>query len=98
MGLTLYQQLVRDGLPVIELKPETDKFTRAIPAAARYEAGMVFHLANAPWVRALESELLAFPNGTHDDQVDVISYAVFMQTWGYLDTANKKKGRVLVLG
>lgn len=98
MGLTLYQQLVRDGLPVIELKPETDKFTRAIPAAARYEAGMVFHLANAQWVRTLESELLAFPNGTHDDQVDVISYAVFMQTWGYLDTANKKKGRVLVLG
>ena len=98
MGLTLYQQLVRNGLPVIELKPEADKYTRAIPAAARYEAGMVFHLGNAPWVNDLESELLAFPNGMHDDQVDVISYAVYMQSWGYLDTSQRRRGRVLVLG
>ena len=97
MGLTLYQQLVRDGLPVIELKPDADKFTRAIPAAARYEAGMVYHLENAPWLSDLESELLAFPNGTHDDQVDVISYATHIQAWGYLEK-KKERGRVLVFG
>ena len=39
MGLTLYQQTVRDGLPVLKLVPDADKYTRAIPAAARYEAG-----------------------------------------------------------
>jgi predicted phage terminase large subunit-like protein len=28
---------------------------------------------NAPWYEALRSELLAFPAGKHDDQVDVLS-------------------------
>ena len=97
MGLTLYQMLVRSGLPVIELKPEVDKFTRAIPAAARYESGMIFHAANAHWLNDLESELLAFPNGSHDDQVDVMSYAVYVQSWGYLDR-KKSGGRVLSFG
>ena len=97
MGLTLYQQVRRAGLPVIELKPDADKFTRAIPAAARYEAGMVFHLESAVWLADLETELLAFPNGSHDDQVDVISYAVFMQSWGYFDK-KETKGRVMVFG
>ena len=97
IGLTLYQQLRRMGLPIIDLKPEADKFSRAIPAAARYEAGMIYHLENAHWLNDLEAELLAFPNGTHDDQVDVISYAVFMQSWGYLKE-KQRGGRALVLG
>ncbi len=97
MGLTLYQLLRRMGLPVIELKPDADKYTRAIPAAARYEAGMVYHLEGADWLSELEAELLEFPNGMHDDQVDVISYAVYMQSWGYLNE-KKRGGRALVLG
>ena len=99
MGLTLYQQVRRMGLPVVELKPDADKYTRAIPAAARYEAGMIYHKSGAVWINDLEAELLSFPNGTHDDQVDVISYAVFMQAWGYLENKKKKSGgRVLILG
>ena len=97
MGLTLYQLLRRMGLPVVELKPDADKYTRAIPAAARYEAGMIYHLEPAHWQNDFEAELLAFPNGAHDDQVDVISYAVYMQSWGYL-TEKKRGGRALVLG
>ena len=97
MGLTLYQQLRRMGLPVVELKPEADQFTRAIPSAARYEAGMVYHEDGAIWLNELESELVAFPNGAHDDQVDVMSYAVHMQSWGYLEE-RKHGGRALVLG
>lgn len=98
MGLTLYQQTVRDGLPVLKLTPDTDKYTRAIPAAARYEAGSVYHLENAPWLNDLEAELLAFPNGAHDDQVDVVAYAAFIQAWGYLDAAQKIRSRAYVLG
>ena len=97
MGLTLYQQLRRMGLPVVELKPDADKYTRAIPAAARYESGMVYHKDGAYWLNDLEAELLAFPNGAHDDQVDVVSYAVYMQSWGYLNE-KKRGGRALVLG
>ena len=97
MGLTLYQLLRRMGLPVVELKPDADKYTRAIPAAARYESGMVYHLEGAHWLNDLEAELLAFPNGAHDDQVDVISYAVYMQSWGYLNE-KRRESRALVFG
>ena len=75
MGITLFQDLRRKGLPVIDLKAETDKETRALPVMARMEAGTVYFLKNAPWLGNYEDELLMFPNGEHDDQVDVTSYA-----------------------
>jgi predicted phage terminase large subunit-like protein len=75
IGLGLYQDLKRDGLPVIELKAEVDKLTRALPIAARYAAGMVYHPRKAAWLGDFESELLSFPSGKHDDQVDVVAYA-----------------------
>ncbi|OAT81136.1 hypothetical protein A6M21_11830 [Desulfotomaculum copahuensis] len=75
MGLTLYQMLLREGLPIRELKADSDKVTRALPAAARMEAGMIYFLEGAPWLDDYESELLAFPNGEHDDQVDITAYA-----------------------
>jgi predicted phage terminase large subunit-like protein len=76
LGKTLYQLLVREGLPIRELKPDRDKVTRALPAAARMEAGTIYFPANAPWLADFESELLTFPTGVHDDQVDTLSYAV----------------------
>lgn len=84
-------------MPVLGRKPDADRYTRAIPAAMRYEVGMVYHLEGADWLSALETELLEFPSRTHDDQVDVISYAVYMQSWGYLN-AKKRGSRALVLG
>lgn len=75
VGKTLYQMLVREGLPVKELKADTDKLTRALPAAARMEAGTIYFLQGASWLHEVEEELLSFPNGAHDDQVDVLSYA-----------------------
>ncbi len=79
MGLTLFQDLKRQGLPVKELKPDTDKYTRAIPMAARYEAGTVYHPRNqSPWLYDFEEELLAFPMGEHDDQVDTAAYAALL--------------------
>ncbi|MDR2137357.1 MAG: phage terminase large subunit [Synergistaceae bacterium] len=98
MGLTLFQQLKRDGLPIIELKADIDKFSRAIPAAARYESGSVYHLENAPWLGDLEKELTSFPNGAHDDQVDVVAYAILVQLWGYLSRGTKPMDRAYVLG
>lgn len=73
---TAVQSAVRAGLPVRAItRGQESKETRAWTIAARYETGQVFHLQGAPWVEALESELLAFPNGAHDDQVDVLSDA-----------------------
>lgn len=69
-GHGLFQIARRAGIPLRELKADTDKVTRAMPLAMGYESGRVYHLHGAPWLEAWESELLGFPNGAHDDQVD----------------------------
>lgn len=51
-----------------------DKLTRATPFAAQMEVGNVTFL-KAPWNKALEEEMLAFPTGKHDDSVDGLSLA-----------------------
>ena len=44
--------------------------------SAKFENGQMFFPKEAPWLRDLEDELFAFPNGRHDDQVDSISQAL----------------------
>jgi len=82
MGLTLFQTLQRLGLPVVDLDPGTqDKMQRALPMAARYKTGMVYHpMCKSEEIDIYEEELVAFPNGPHDDCVDVASYAFVMMT------------------
>lgn len=93
MGLTLFQTLRRSGLPVRELKAETDKIIRALPVMARMEAGTVYFLAHAPWLGEYENELLYFPNGEHDDQVDMTSYAgIVIAGKTYLGVRDKPAG------
>jgi predicted phage terminase large subunit-like protein len=73
---TAVQNAVKDGLPAVPImRGQESKETRAWTIATRYETGQVFHLRGAPWVDALETELVQFPNGAHDDQVDVLSDA-----------------------
>lgn len=76
VGKTMYQMLLREGLPIKELKAESDKVTRALPAAARIEAGCVYFMRGIQGIDDFEEELLAFPKGVHDDQVDTLAYAV----------------------
>lgn len=40
--------------------------------------GQVWLPTDAPWLGDLERELLAFPNGRHDDQVDALSYTALV--------------------
>lgn len=75
-GLTLMQHLLREGIPVRKLKNDKDKVSRAIPAGDMVEMGRVFFPRDAVWLQEWEDELVAFDNGTYDDQVDTISYAV----------------------
>ncbi len=50
-----------------------DKPTRARSIQGRLSMGKVYFPVNAPWAAELVSELLRFPAGKHDDQVDVMS-------------------------
>lgn len=51
----------------------TDKATRAQSFRGRLSQGRVFFPRHSSWRPALEAELLAFPAGKHDDQIDVLS-------------------------
>ena len=64
------------GLPAHGLPADKDKVSRMLPLAARLEAGDVVFPKDAPWLDELERELLLFPNGAHDDQVDALAYGV----------------------
>lgn len=44
--------------------------------SVRFESGAVFLPREASWLDDLPAELLAFPSGRHDDQVDSISQAL----------------------
>jgi predicted phage terminase large subunit-like protein len=41
--------------------------------SAKLESGQCLLPANAVWLEDFKAELLAFPAGRHDDQVDVLS-------------------------
>ena len=51
-----------------------DKQTRARPIQGRMEQGKVFFPRGAVWTEALITELLSFPMGKHDDQVDCMAW------------------------
>ncbi len=73
--LAIVQEARRRGIAVRALRAETDKITRSLTAQVRVEAGQVYFPEHASWLGDFESELLSFPKATHDDQVDVLSYA-----------------------
>jgi predicted phage terminase large subunit-like protein len=55
---------------------ERDKIGRLYVHQAKFEAGLVLFAKGAPFLAELEAELLAFPQGKTDDQVDSISQAL----------------------
>jgi phage terminase large subunit-like protein len=77
-GTSLIQDLRRDGVPVISIRPEGDKVSRLFANQAQFESGSVWFPQDADWMPDLVSELMAFPSVRHDDQVDSISQAL---TW-----------------
>lgn len=76
-GIAMLQDLQRDtptGMPrPIGIKPEGSKADRMAAQSFRIESGQVHLPANAPWLDEYLLELLAFPYGKHDDQVDSTS-------------------------
>ena len=75
-GTSLLQELRTLVLPVIPFQPLGDKAMRMHAQSVRFEAGSVYLPRAAAWLDGLLAELLAFPAGRHDDQVDSISQAL----------------------
>jgi predicted phage terminase large subunit-like protein len=76
-GMALLQDLRRDlppGMPrPIGQKPEGSKTDRMVAQSAKIEAGHVHLPKQADWLDSFLLEMLAFPYGRYDDQVDSVS-------------------------
>ena len=59
---------------IVVLKPITDKLARARSLQGRMQQGMVSFSVNGEWFDSLKTEMLRFPAGAHDDQVDSLAW------------------------
>lgn len=76
-GTQLLQVLKDQGFGRMRaIKPACDKETRIINQTAVIEAGFVWLPQDATWVENYLHELVVFPNGRNDDQVDSTSQAL----------------------
>ena len=77
-------------LRLLEVKLGGDKFQRAQPVAAAWNAGRVLVPQSAPWLKDFLAEVRSFTgvNDDHDDQVDSLAHA-----WNAINTAAKEPQR-----
>jgi predicted phage terminase large subunit-like protein len=75
-GKVLLDSFYRKRIPFQGYKPRDSKQTRFNVAAQVIEQGNLVLLKDAPWLFEYEKELLRFPNGRYDDQVDATSQAL----------------------
>ena len=80
-GMNLLQDLRHSPAPgtlrPIGVRPEGGKLERMAAQTAKIEAGHLHLPENALWLPEFLAEVLAFPNGRHDDQVDSVSQFLF---------------------
>jgi predicted phage terminase large subunit-like protein len=76
IGPFLRKRMLETGIyiNIREVTPAADKEQRAQSIAARVAMGKVFFPKDATWAEKAVNEMMAFPNGTHDDFVDALAY------------------------
>ena len=72
ISLGLIQALRQHHVNVVTVIPTKDKRSRVISQTDRFEGGSVLLPERAEWLDAFIGELLSFPGGRHDDQVDAL--------------------------
>ena len=73
-GTQLIQDLQHEGeVRPIGIKTQDNKIIRMQAQTAKIEAGYVSLPETAPWLDDFRTEVLQFPRGRHDDQVDSMS-------------------------
>jgi predicted phage terminase large subunit-like protein len=76
IGPFLRKRMLETGtyINMVEVTPVADKATRAQSIAARVAMGKVYFPKVSWWTEKAVNEMMAFPNGTHDDFVDALAY------------------------
>jgi predicted phage terminase large subunit-like protein len=90
----LIQSLEESSINVTRYSPETDKRSRLIAQSDLFAGGSIRLPKNAPWLEDFTAELLAFPGGRHDDQVDALTQGL---AWGRsMFSQRVRSGRVII--
>ncbi|MCO6384926.1 phage terminase large subunit [Oceanicola sp. 502str15] len=88
-GISLYQDLYDNTLLNVRgVKPRDDKATRLLSVTPLIECGRIAIPKEAPWLAEFQREIVNFPRGKHDDQVDSLSQ--------FLKWLGEPDGRVLI--
>jgi predicted phage terminase large subunit-like protein len=83
-GIALTQELNQTQYCYIKPIPvERDKIGRLYVQQGKFAAGLVLFPRNASFLAELEAELLVFPQGRNDDQVDSITQALAYNPLAY---------------
>ena len=97
LGINMVQELrvnSHPGFPkLIGIVSKGDKVNRLEAQSAKIEAGQMHIPKDAPWLDVYLNELLAFPNGRYDDQVD--STSQFLKWAG--ETRSRRKAAMPIL-
>lgn len=72
VGTGLIAELRQAGISSIAIPAVQSKQVRAAIQTVKFQSGRVLFPKSALWLSELQAELLAFPAGRHDDQVDSI--------------------------
>ena len=96
-GAAIISTLKKQVTGLIPINPTESKEARASAIATLWEAHNVYIPAPeiCPWVQDFTAELLSFPAGVHDDQVDSMTQALSdLQTGGRISADNMAALRV----
>jgi len=69
-GKSIVKDLQQTNLPILPITEPGSKEIRAMSVSGLIESGKVFIPENATWLADYESEMIQFPLGKNDDQVD----------------------------
>ena len=73
-GISLIQQLrTEDKVHAIKYEPTMSKIERIMVHSGVLESGRIFLPRGASFLEELEKEVVTFPYGKHDDQIDALS-------------------------
>lgn len=75
IGPFLHKRMAETGvyMNIREVTPVGDKAQRAQSMVGRVAMGKVYFPVDASWTEKAINQMMAFPNGTHDDFVDTLS-------------------------
>lgn len=88
----IQQRAGKAPAPVIAIPVDAGKEMRFDRVTPIIESGVVYLPQSAPWLPEYEAELLAFPNGTDDDQVDSTSQYLEWSAKRIMGGTQKLKG------